>query len=155
MKYLKKFNESSDLSKYERDPKDYVDLEFIEYVKDLSMEYLDDNSTLEITANISVETFYDKPSVFGQSYMSNWPIFRCIFSHEESKEEFTKFDMKHLGIYYKGDLREKYVKGLFEAFDDIRYEIKLKGGSSTKEQRKEFYQIIRDVYPQLKITGVI
>lgn len=160
MKWIKTYKLFENNNYDIRYPKDYVNLDFVNYVKELSLEYLDEGCELEITANISVETYRDgKPW-----YMSNWPIYRCEFSQhrpEINKEEYTEFDINHLrGIYKDPITRDKYINGLFKAFDDIIYEVVLK--TYRKINRKdveEFYDRIRDLvkleFPEIKTRFVL
>lgn len=96
MKHIKTYQVFENKNYDIKDPKDYVNLDFVEYIKELSLEYLDKGCELEITANISVETFTDMGTILqrslGSSYMSNWPIYRCIFSQhrpDRNKEKYT------------------------------------------------------------------
>lgn len=164
MKYIKTYNKLFENNNYDiKDSKDYVNLDFVNYVKELSLEYLDEGCELEITANISVQTFSDMGPL-GNSYMSNWPIYRCEFSQhrpERNEEKYTEFDINHLsGIYKDPIIRDKYINGLFKAFDDIKYEVVLKTYRKVnKEDVEEFYDRIRDLvkleFPEIKSRFVL
>lgn len=168
MKHIKTYQVFENKNYDIKDPKDYVNLDFVEYIKELSLEYLDKGCELEITANISVETFTDMGTILqrslGSSYMSNWPIYRCIFSQhrpDRNKEKYTEFDINHLGSIYRDTIiRDKYINGLFKAFDNIIYEVVLKTYRKVdREDVEEFYARIQELvkleFPDLKARFVL
>ena len=165
MKYIKTYNKLfENNNNYDiKDPKDYVNLDFVNYVKELSLEYLDEGCELEIIANISVETFRVWGPL-GPSYMSNWPIYRCVFSihrPDKNEEEYTEFDINHLsGFYNDPIIRDKYINGLFKAFDNIEYEVLLKTYRKVnKEDVEEFYDRIQELikleFPEIESRFVL
>lgn len=162
MKHLKTYRKLFENNTYDiKDPKDYVNIDFVEYIKELSLDYLDEGCELEITANISVQTY----TVDGRPwYMSNWPIFISTSSHhrpDRNKEKYTEFDINYLITMYRDRIiRDKYINGLFKAFDNIIYEVVLKKYRKvSKEDVEEFYDRIKDIvkieFPELEVRFVL